>query len=325
MSRVAVELTYLIERFEEHLDGIGEDEYSAYFDKRDGKVYSFKDRFLGLAEDGEDPGELAGWEREEAQRAVDFLEHFDDDMLVPLPGKYELREYDLMEEFGEIQANINTANQLLKAIQGKGAFRRFRDTLARLGLTQEWYVYRARAMENFVRNWCEQNGVDYTPKRPAITYRRAAEADIDVVTDLLAKLYYKSKNKIREHHAELYAENQRLLASGNDALFIAISADTPIGAAHVSLRREYVEGTDGGTTGYLEGLFVLQEHRLQGAGRGLLAECRKWAVANGCGGFASDCEIDNEAAYRFHLKAGFEEASRNVHFTMPLFMFGLEE
>jgi len=325
MSQEAVELKYLIERFEEVLDGIGEDDVTAYFDKRDRKVYSFEDRFLGLAEDGEDPNALAGWEREEARRAVDFLEHFDDESLVPLPGKYELREYDLMEEFGELQANPGAANQLLRAIQGKGAFRRFRDTLGRLGLTEEWYAYRARAMERFVRNWCEQNGVGYTPKRPAITYRRAADTDIDVVTGLLAKLYYKSKNKIREHHAELRAENQRLLASDNDALFVAFSADVPIGAAHVSLRREYVEGTAGGTVGYLEGLFVLPEHRLQGAGRGLLAECRKWALANACDAFASDCEIGNEAGYRFHLKTGFEEASRNVHFTMPLFMFGLDE
>jgi len=46
MSREAVELKYLIERFEEFLDGIGEDDTIAYFDKRDGKVYSFEDRFL---------------------------------------------------------------------------------------------------------------------------------------------------------------------------------------------------------------------------------------------------------------------------------------
>jgi aminoglycoside 6'-N-acetyltransferase I len=131
---------------------------------------------------------------------------------------------------------------------------------------------------------------------------------------------------MQEHRAALSEENCRHLASDKQGIFFAFCENHPIGVAHVSLRQDYVVGTrDDGRKGYLEAIFVEAEHRLQDVGRGLLAECRKWAVEQSCVTFASDCKIDDEASYRFHVKTGFEEVSRNVHFVMPLFEFGLED
>jgi aminoglycoside 6'-N-acetyltransferase I len=316
------ELNYLVQEFELYRDD-SEDRYTAYFDKRDGKVHGFEDRFLGYAEDGETPNNLTARELECGEDAKAFLDSFDEDALVPLPGKYDFREYDVMEEFGELQANSDNAGKILDAIRGNGAFRKFRAAVERLGLLKEWYAYRDRAFRDFVMSWCDRYGIDYIPKREVFTYRPVASSDIEIVTELLAKLYYKSKRKIQEHRAELRAENETLLVSNSDALFLAYSGETAIGVAHVSLRREYVEGTDGGAVGYLEAIFVEPGYRMQGIARYLLGECRKWAIANDCDDFASDCEINNEASYRFHMKTGFEEASRNIHFTMPLFRFGL--
>lgn len=48
------------------------------------------------------------------------------------------------------------------------------------------------------------------------------------------------------------------------------------GFAQCQLRHDYVEGTDSSPVGYLEGIFVKQEHRKQGYAKELLAKCEEW-------------------------------------------------
>ena len=73
--------------------------------------------------------------------------------------------YDIMEKFGEIQPNLQTATLILGAIRGKDAFRRFRDTVDRIGLTNEWYLYQDQIVVDKARLWCERNDIDYELKK----------------------------------------------------------------------------------------------------------------------------------------------------------------
>ena len=84
------------------------------------------------------------------------------------------------------------------------------------------------------------------------------------------------------------------------------------------LRHDYVEGTDSSPVGYLEGIFVMEKYRKRGIAKELLKNCQKWAQEQGCGEFASDCEIMNEDSLRFHLHVGFEEVNRIICFTKKL-------
>jgi aminoglycoside 6'-N-acetyltransferase I len=79
-----------------------------------------------------------------------------------------------------------------------------------------------------------------------------------------------------------------------------------------------VEGTESSPVGYLEGVFVEAAYRRQGIARELVKVCQKFAKEQGCTEFASDCELDNEDSLQFHLKMGFEEASRNIHFAKKI-------
>ncbi|MFR8251624.1 MAG: GNAT family N-acetyltransferase, partial [Anaerovoracaceae bacterium] len=81
---------------------------------------------------------------------------------------------------------------------------------------------------------------------------------------------------------------------------------------------DYVEGTKTSPVGYLEGIFVRENCRGRGYGAELLAECVKWARANGCREFASDCEIDNLDSLRFHMAMKFSEANRIICFSKKL-------
>ena len=67
-----------------------------------------------LEDDGEDNSELI----EEIEDS--FIEEY-----IPLPGQYEINEYRIMEEFIYDLPEGRNQDTLERAIQGRGAFRRF--------------------------------------------------------------------------------------------------------------------------------------------------------------------------------------------------------
>lgn len=100
--------------------------------------------------------------------------------------------------------------------------------------------------------------------------------------------------------------------------FIKYYLDEPIGFAQCQLRYDYVEGTEHSPVGYLEGIFVKEEHRKKGYAKEMLIECETWALSKGCKEFASDCELDNTTSLNFHIRMGFAEANRIICFTKTL-------
>ena len=87
-----------------------------------------------------------------------------------------------------------------------------------------------------------------------------------------------------------------------------------IGFAEVALRRGYVNGCVSSPVAFLEGIYVLPEHRRGGAGRALVAVAEQWGREHGCRELASDALLGNELSRRFHGGAGFEETERAVYF-----------
>ncbi|MGM9586442.1 MAG: aminoglycoside 6'-N-acetyltransferase [Candidatus Limivicinus sp.] len=122
-----------------------------------------------------------------------------------------------------------------------------------------------------------------------------------------------------EHQVEALEQEFSLLMTENKAaFFLARAGELPVGFAQCALRHDYVEGTSTSPVGYLEGIYVQEEHRREGVAAGLLSACETWARQRGCREFASDCGLDNAQSLRFHLAAGFEEANRIICFTKKL-------
>ena len=101
-------------------------------------------------------------------------------------------------------------------------------------------------------------------------------------------------------------------------VFMHLEDDQVVGLALVSLRHDYVEGCTSSPVGYLEAICVLPEFRHVGIASKLCEECEAWAKEQGCREFASDCDLNNEASYAFHLSIGFKETSRMIHFRKEL-------
>jgi aminoglycoside 6'-N-acetyltransferase I len=146
-----------------------------------------------------------------------------------------------------------------------------------------------------------------------IKYRQATENDVNAIANL-GLLLYSADNTLEN----LRTEANDNLRSGKWVTFLAFDGDNPIGFCEISLRSDYVEGTIGGTIGYVEGVFVLPDYRGQHIAKKLIALGEHWSREQGCAEFASDCMLDNTDSYRFHLRIGFEEAGRNIHFVKKL-------
>jgi aminoglycoside 6'-N-acetyltransferase I len=91
-----------------------------------------------------------------------------------------------------------------------------------------------------------------------------------------------------------------------------------IGFLEVGLR-SHADGCDTSRpVGFVEGWFVLEEHRGKGVGRELMRAAEAWARARGCLEMASDALIDNSRSESAHKALGFEVVDRCVHFRKAL-------
>jgi aminoglycoside 6'-N-acetyltransferase I len=142
----------------------------------------------------------------------------------------------------------------------------------------------------------------------SITYRLAAPADLETVTDLLFQLFPETPR------AELLEETRAGLHDPRMTFFLAFDQDQAVGVAHCAVRSDYVNGTDSSPAGFLEGIFVRPESRRQGIATALVDRCQDWAAAQGCAEFASDALLSNTDSHQFHLHTGFVETERVVYF-----------
>lgn len=115
-------------------------------------------------------------------------------------------------------------------------------------------------------------------------------------------------------YEDLIDEFKSLIHQDNQRVFLYHDNHLDVGFAHVSLRVDYVEGTETSPVGFLEGIFVLPEYRNRGIARALITACEQFAKENGCTEFASDCELTNIDSILMHEKLGFEETNRIVCF-----------
>ena len=78
-----------------------------------------------------------------------------------LPTQHEINEYQIMIDFINTIENPEIKNNLQRMIQGKGAFRRFKDYCAEMGIIQDWYDCKEQKYKEIAINWCKRNELKY--------------------------------------------------------------------------------------------------------------------------------------------------------------------
>ncbi|MDQ0232654.1 UPF0158 family protein [Metabacillus malikii] len=135
------------------------DEIRSYLNLDTGEIAFVSEDARLIAEDGEDYDHLSEWQQDEVTLALDIVDNFE--KYVELPSQYEINEYDMMESYCYSLTDLKLQDALLKSIHGKGAFRRFKDNVQRLGISEKWYDYRDMKYKEFAKEFCERNGIDY--------------------------------------------------------------------------------------------------------------------------------------------------------------------
>lgn len=87
-------------------------------------------------------------------------EYDEDDDYIDLPDSYHINEYRMMENFVYSLPKGKNQTILYNAIQGRGAFRRFKDKLNDIGMAKTWFAYRDQQYKEIALEWCEENDIE---------------------------------------------------------------------------------------------------------------------------------------------------------------------
>ena len=109
----------------------------------------------GELDDVEDEPE---WQRDAIRNAITVLES--DDYLT-LPGKREIDDYDMMDDFCASLADDRLRDRLLDMIRGSGAFRRFKNAIHGYDIADDWYRFRDAALKEIAIAWLKENQIAY--------------------------------------------------------------------------------------------------------------------------------------------------------------------
>ena len=126
------------------------DEMSAYIHRETGELYTLTSEDMDYAEGEHDEEDAPDWQQAASAKAKEILES---DAWVCLPGKFDINEWEIMRDFARSQADERVAGRLLRAIQGKGAFRYFEDVLIEAGIRDAWFAFRDQAFEQIAEEF----------------------------------------------------------------------------------------------------------------------------------------------------------------------------
>lgn len=109
-----------------------------------------------------------------------------------------------------------------------------------------------------------------------------------------------------------------MLADPERAVFVAARSDGNLIAFIEAGLRSHVEGCETSPVGYIEAWYVDSHVRGQKLGREMMRTAEDWAREKGMTEMASDTWLENEVSIAAHLKLGYQEVERLVHFVKRL-------
>ncbi len=135
------------------------EEYYSYINVKTGKIVSVPLKFIGMAEDGDEPEGLADWEQDDFDAGVDIVDNEDDYIHICISD--DIREYDIMDEFCNSYEDKKISKELCDSINGRGAFRSFKGLIYEKGIEDKWYEFRDNKFIQKIIKWCEGSDIEY--------------------------------------------------------------------------------------------------------------------------------------------------------------------
>ena len=92
---------------------------------------------------------------------------------------------------------------------------------------------------------------------------------------------------------EEYEAYKNIIEADDEICYLLQENNTYIGFIHLTLRHDYVEGTDDLPVAYIEALYIKAAYQREGFGKKLINVAELWAKQKGCSQLASDTELNN--------------------------------
>jgi hypothetical protein len=136
------------------------DEHLSSLDLDTGRVETVSRELLLEAEESDDDDEpdIPAWQQPEWEIAkrIAYSDRFQ-----KLPTKFDVHEWNIMQEFSSSVKSARIREELLDAIHGAGAFRNFRTNIERHRLESAWFQFRTEALRQIAVDWCEEYNVPW--------------------------------------------------------------------------------------------------------------------------------------------------------------------
>ncbi|BBH19246.1 hypothetical protein Back11_05910 [Paenibacillus baekrokdamisoli] len=152
-KKVAVKLEDLINEIDMQMD-----ETFTYINTQTGEVITLTSEEIRAAEDEEPLNKYPDWQRENIEKAIEIIED-ENEAYLDFTLRNEYHEYEIIEEFIGTLSEVEVQEELFGAIQGRGAFRRFKDGIREHDVEEQWYEFKGKKVKELVIEWCEEKGL----------------------------------------------------------------------------------------------------------------------------------------------------------------------
>ncbi len=132
------------------------------FDTETGKIVSIPNELMTAVEsdDKETLKDLPDWERDLIGTAESIVND-ESGRYVDIPRKPSYEAYDLMVEFASSVTNKHLREKLEIALDGKGAFRRFKNVISDYPDEEKrWFAFKDKRMREEVIEWLNDLGIE---------------------------------------------------------------------------------------------------------------------------------------------------------------------
>ena len=128
-------------------------------------------------------------------------------------------QYRWMERFIPMVENVELRDKLGQAIDGKGAFRRFKDVLMTYATERErWFTFRSERLRTFMEAWLSAHAIKASPRPQWTEVPSAADATDAIPESVAAPLSEeggpKSTSARRARNAEVMRQHVKELVEG---------------------------------------------------------------------------------------------------------------
>ena len=118
---------------------------------------------------------------------------------------------------------------------------------------------------------------------------------------------------------DFHCQEMKIFVADDDKECFLVFAPSGQACAMIEVTlRNIVDGCLTSPVGYIEGIYVAQEHRGKGLSRRLMRTAEQWFRDKGCREIATDSEIHDVEAQQFQRHMGFTETFRIVEFRKTL-------